>query len=361
MIARVAFRVDASPQIGIGHFMRCLTLANALAGRGAQVRFVTRHLPGHLAAMARARGFECRENRSFPEAEPDDPLGHAHWLGTSQDADAQDTLDALSDQPWDWLVIDHYALDQRWERRLRTVSRRVLAIDDVADRVHDCDILLDQNVYEDMDSRYAGMVPPSCATLLGPRFALLRPDFRERRAALPPRTGRLGRLLICFGGIDAHNLTALALAAVDAVNASGLEVDVVIGAQHPDRGAIEARCAARGFACHVQSDRMAELMAAADLAYGASGSTSWERCCMALPTICAATAHNQVAIARGLEHAGAIVLVGDREPVSVAGLTVPLDALMRAPARLLAMSAAAAGLVDGLGTDRVYDAMAATT
>jgi len=361
VVARVAFRVDASPQIGIGHFMRCLTLASALARRGVVVRFVSRHLPGHLAEMARARGFECCLNDSAPESESGASLGHADWLGTSQAADARDSMAALSDRRWDWIAVDHYALDREWESRMRAVADHVLVIDDVADRGHACDILLDQNVYEDMDRRYDGLVPEACTRLLGPRYSLLRQDFRDRRAVLAPRTGRLGRLLICFGGIDAHNLTAMALAAVAAVNPPGLQVDVVIGAQHPARDAIVTACAQRGFTCHVQSERMAELMAAADLAYGASGSTSWERCCLGLPTICAATAHNQVAIARGLEHAGAIVLVGDREPVSVPGLTKPFIDLLRAPDRLRAMSAAAAGLVDGLGTDRVYEAMVATT
>lgn len=290
---RIAVRVDASHQIGTGHFMRCLTLADALTQRGVQIRFVCRHLPEHLRGMLIGRGHEFTLLESRPGEALSDSLAHAHWLGVSQHADAQDTIQALSDQTWDWLVVDHYALDARWESALRHMAKNILAIDDLADRQHDCDLLLDQNFYADMDTRYISKVPTQCQLLLGPRYALLRDEFRQMREQVKPRTGPAKCVLVFFGGVDADNYTGRALDALPNLGIEGLHVDVVIGAQHPHRQQIEAACSEKSFVCHVQTARIAELMAAADLAIGAGGSATWERCCLGLPTLTICVAENQ--------------------------------------------------------------------
>ena len=266
---RIAIRVDASSQIGTGHLMRCLTLADALQQRGAQIRFVSRHMPDHLRDMLNTKGHEFSLLNSIPSKEIVDDRSHAHWLGVSQEQDATDTSQALSDQAWDWLIVDHYALDARWERVLRNAVKRVLAIDDIADRQHDCDVLLDQNYYTDMQTRYTGKVPAHCQLLLGPRYALLREEFRRVREQVKPRNGPVKRILVFFGGVDPDNYTSRAIEALANIGNSDLHVDVVIGAQHPHRAQTETACAEHDFICHVQTDRMAELMAAADLAIGA--------------------------------------------------------------------------------------------
>lgn len=290
---RIAIRVDASSQIGTGHFMRCLTLADALKQRRAQTRFVSRHMPEYLRDMLAVRGYEFMLLDSSPSDAVSDGISHAHWLGTGQHADAQDTVQALAGQTWDWLVVDHYALDSCWESMLRQTAKNILVIDDIADRVHDCDVLLDQNFYADMNTRYTGKVPLHCQLLLGPRYALLREEFLQLREQAKPRTGPVKRILIFFGGVDANNYTGSALEALVNIGTPDLHVDVVIGAQHPFREQLEFTCAERGFFCHVQSKRMAELMAAADLAIGAGGSAIWERCCLGLPTLTICVADNQ--------------------------------------------------------------------
>jgi UDP-2,4-diacetamido-2,4,6-trideoxy-beta-L-altropyranose hydrolase len=350
---RVAFRVDASPKIGIGHVMRCLTLADAIAARGGSCRFVSRHLPSHMRRIVEGCGHEAVATAGTPG--PVDELAHADWLETSQAADAADTIRALDGSRWDVLVIDHYALDGRWEQALRAVAARVAVIDDLADRAHDCDLLLDQNVYPSMHTRYDGLVPAGCALLIGPDYALVRPDFRLWRERVAPRDGRVRRVMVCFGGVDAGDLTGAALESLGRVDLSGRYVDVVVGASHPRLAAVQEACASAGYECHVQSDRMAELMAAADLAFGAAGSTSWERCAVGLPTLCAATAHNQVAIAQGLEAAGVSVTVGDDGGEAAGAFTAALAPLLEEPQRLARMSRAAWDLVDGLGAGRVCD------
>lgn len=288
----IAFRVDASPQIGTGHFMRCLTLADALKQRGVQTRFVSRHMPEHLRGMLAAGGHEFEQLTSLP-CNGFDCLSHSHWLGTSQADDAQDTIQSLSDQTWDWLIVDHYALDARWESMLRETARNILAIDDIADRQHDCDVLLDQNFYADMETRYAGKVPAHCRLLIGPRYALLREEFRQLRGQVTPRTGPVKRVLVFFGGVDASNCTARAIEALANIGSHGLHVDVVIGAQNPFREQIEAECVRYGFRCYVQTNLMAKLIAEADLAVGAGGSVTWERCCLGLPTLAICASENQ--------------------------------------------------------------------
>jgi len=248
----VAFRVDASSEIGTGHFMRCLTLAAGLKQRGVQVRFVSRHVPGHIRDMLSAKGHEMATLNSIPNEETAGESSYAQWLGVSQAQDATDTSHALSDQVWDWLVVDHYALDARWERALRNAVKRILVIDDIADRKHDCDVLLDQNFYMDMDVRYTGKVPAHCQLLLGPRYALLRDEFRRMREQVNPRTGTIKRVFIFFGGVDSDNCTGRAIESLVNICIPGLLVDVVIGAQHPCREQIESECALYGFICHVQ-------------------------------------------------------------------------------------------------------------
>jgi UDP-2,4-diacetamido-2,4,6-trideoxy-beta-L-altropyranose hydrolase len=358
-VRAVAIRADASATIGTGHIMRCLTLADALQWHGAQVRFLCRHLPGHFALLLQARGHSlCM----LPPSEDEvgiDGLAHAAWLGVSQELDARDCASALADQGWDWLVADHYAIDARWERLARPGSARILVIDDIADRSHDCDLLLDQNLYPDGAQRYRGRVVHSCSLLLGPRYALLRDPFRHWRERVRPRAGSIARVLVFLGGVDADNITGRAVWALGAWAPVGVRVDVVVGQLHGNLPRIRADCANFGFACHVQTDNMAELMALADLAIGAAGSASWERCCVGLPALLVTLADNQIDIARGLEGAGACRYLG---PSAVVTVQVLLDALAdcaRAPEQLRAWSETAYGLADGLGTQRACEAMEA--
>ena len=352
---KIAFRVDASAQIGTGHFMRCLTLADALKQRGTQIRVLSRHLPGHLREMLAAKDHQFMSLTSSSSEAISYDLAHSHWLGTSQHTDAQDTIQALSDQTWDWLVVDHYALDARWESVLRQVAKNVLVIDDIADRQHDCDVLLDQNFYTDMDTRYTGNVPAHCRLLLGPRYVLLREEFRQLRGQITPRTGLVKRVLVFFGGVDADNYTARAIEALGNIGRD-LHVDVVIGEQHPHREQVESACAEQAFVCHVQTNRMAELMASADLAVGAGGSATWERCCLGLPALVFSMTDNQQ---RLLEEAASQGLVC--APVSRSGIAPSIEfhlkALLDNPRLLQLISRRGLEAVDGFGVLRLIRAI----
>jgi UDP-2,4-diacetamido-2,4,6-trideoxy-beta-L-altropyranose hydrolase len=353
----IAFRTDASDQIGTGHFMRCLTLADGLKQRGAQIRFVSRHLPEYLRSMLVAKGHEFALLDSVQNYVPLDELAHAHWLAVRQEQDAADSIRALSDRTWDWLIVDHYALDSRWESVLRKTAKKIMVVDDIADRQHDCDLLLDQNFYADMHTRYTSKVPSHCELLMGPCYALLRDEFRQLHEQVKPRNGPVKRILVFFGGVDADNYTGRTIEALSGIEMSDSYVDVVIGAPHPFREKIKAACVQHGFICHIQTDKMAELMAAADLAIGAGGSTSWERCCLGLPALLVALADNQINIAKALDLFGACIYIGTLKTASAPIMRSTIVSFLKTQDQIKVLSKKAFSLADGLGVNRVCQEM----
>lgn len=354
----VAFRTDATSRIGTGHFMRCMTLAEELRQHGVNIRFVSRDLPQYLRDMLETKGMEFSPLESDAAPCSADDLAHSHWLNASQEQDALATKQALSGRKWDWLMVDHYALDARWESALRPSAEHIMAIDDIADRHHDCDVLLDQNLYADMQERYAGKVPVQCRQLLGPRYALLRDEFRESRKQARQRTGPVKRILVFFGGMDADNYTGRAVEALAGLEVGAWQVDVVIGMQHPCREQIEKLCESHGYHCHVQTKRMAELMVHADLAIGAGGSAMWERCCLGLPALSVCVADNQRRQITDAAEQGLIYsLSGGGDLTS--SLRRHIGAILEnEPLRKL-ISRVAMQEVDGLGVNRVAAALGA--
>lgn len=355
---RVAIRVDASSQIGTGHFMRCLTLADALCQRGAVVHFVSRHLPQYLVAMLQDRGLGFTQIGFAEDPAPSGQLAHAAWLGTTQHVDAAQSRDALEGASWDWLIVDHYALDATWEQTMRPFVQKIVAIDDIADRVHDCDVLIDQNFHEDAGARYQGLVPAHCRLLLGPGYALLRSEFRANRSDRSRRSEPVKRVLVFFGGMDRENHTGRVLDALCRLDLSGVAVDVVIGKQHPFLQQIQALCSNGGWDCHVQTDRMGPLMSEADLAIGAGGVAVWERCCVGLPALLIPTTKNQEEQVLNLANRG-VVYAPALAHGSVEELSWHVRALLGNPSLLRALSSAAAALVDGNGVSRVANGLMA--
>lgn len=336
--------------------MRCLALADVLRQRGARSHFLSRDLPSILRAMATVNGHVVSLLRPRRGSVAADELAHASWLGTSQQTDAEETIAALGGEGAQWLIIDHYALDARWQLALRQYVAKIMVIDDLADRLHDCDVLLDQNLYDDMQARYRSRVPPRCRLLLGPKYALLRQEFRKARESMRTRDGTVRRILVLMGGIDTDRLTLRAIEAVAQLPRS-LDIDVVISSQNRARGEVAEACKRYGYALHVQPPNLASLMEAADVSVGAAGSTTWERCCLGLPTICVTEAMNQLPIAKALHSAGAAINLGDKTRVRASDLAASLASLIHRADKLASMSLSASKLVDGAGADRVTDVL----
>ena len=354
---KVVLRVDASEKIGTGHFMRCLTLADTLLKRGAQCVFLSRDVPAHLQHLVQRQGHTLRHLPVHEACTCVGDLAHSSWLGTDQVSDAADCLAALQGQLHDWLIVDHYALDHRWETQLRQVAGRILVIDDLADRRHDCDLLLDQNLYQDMQTRYNGKVPQACGLLLGPKFALLREEFRLLREELPVKQGDIRRVLVFFGGVDEHDFTSQALEAIVSLGRVDLEVYVVLGAQHPRRSAIESLCKCCGYHFYVQTSRMAELMSECDFAVGATGTATWERASLGLPALVVSVAENQRKIAEGAHDAGLLTWIGNADSVSKDLWCKHIEFAFNSPEIIMMQRKACLESVDAEGVRRVLEAM----
>jgi UDP-2,4-diacetamido-2,4,6-trideoxy-beta-L-altropyranose hydrolase len=356
---RIAVRADASAQIGTGHVMRCRTLAAELRRRGAEIVFVCREHEGNLIDVLRSDGYEVRalpRQASIP-LHPS-PSGYAAWLGATQEEDARETLAVIGDV--NWMVVDDYALSTPWHRALRPRARRIMAIDDVADRPLDCDLLLDQNLSEvDGVLRYRHLIPEACAGMFGPRFALLSPAYAVRRQTLKPRNGSVKKALIAMGGSDMEDATGLAVDTMCSPALERIELDVVVGANYPHHERLSKRLAERGNAlARGPLPDLVDAMADADIAIGAGGSTSWERLCLGLPTVVVSIAENQIDGCRALDRAGAAVYAGRLEELTSAALTVVLHEMLSDPARLRDMSERGLAMVDGRGTSRVADRLA---
>jgi len=307
----VVIRADSSTNLGSGHVMRCLTLADGLSDKGANVIFLCQNLPGNLNTVIKERGYSV--NRISLQTSDD-----FKW-----EKDAKDTIHYIEQQAGkpDWLVVDHYDLDSDWEKLLRPYTRKIMVIDDLADRAHDCDVLLDQNYYSDAGERYLNLVDGNCILALGPKYALLRKEFEEKRKYLKEKTGEVSRLFISLGAGDPHNLTSSIIDVLIDLQLS-INIDVVIGKSNPHTDMLVNKC--RNLSrvnLYIQIDNMSELMLNADFAIGAGGATSWERCTMGLPSLLISLADNQVRISEGLSELGCAFYFGKYEDITEMKLT----------------------------------------
>lgn len=357
----IIIRTDSSTQIGTGHLMRCLTLAGELRKKGAQISFICRELPGNLCDLAEEKGYPVHR---LPCAEEQlkhvgQRTAHSHWLGVDWQTDARQTKAVIKKEARDidWLIVDHYALDKQWDVQMRPPVKNIMVIDDLANRMHDCDLLLDQNLYIDMEKRYEGLVPGHCRRLLGPRYALLRPEFIEARKKLRKRDGVVRRVLVFFGGCDPTNETAKAIQAIRLLGRPDIAVDVVVGSTNPHKEQVKKLCSETPnttFYCQVNN--MAQLMAGADLAIGAGGSTTWERCCLGLPAITLVTAQNQLETTAAVAEAGAIRNLGWHAGVGVEKLHNAVKHAVKTPVMLKSMSEKA-GRITGNGSLKYKDVL----
>jgi len=358
-------RVDGGLEIGSGHIMRCLSLAQGLKERGMSGCFLTANIPISLAGMIEKAGFEIVRLEASLDDNAGSRLAYAHseWLAHSEVVDAQLSLDKIRSQiklrgvrP-EIVVVDHYALASRWESIVGEVSP-ILAIDDLNDRKHCASWLLDQTLGKSRES-YRGLIGPDTRTLLGCHYSLLRGEFAQLRAEAISRRAefsKVERILVTLGGVDKDNVAEVVLSALARSSMmSNVFVDVVVGASNPHIGALRESLGDLPFNCslEVQVNDMASRMLSADLCIGAAGSTSWERCVLGLPAINVVLADNQKYISEVLSRHGAAVDFGRIDGASVSGLAGCVESLCEDDEMYRKMSKLAFALCDGAGVDRV--------
>lgn len=317
----VVFRTDSSISIGSGHLMRCLTLACQLRKQhNAEICFICRNLDGNLSRLVEDAGFKLL---LLPSGEKNTSLsGYEAWLTVPEVVDAKETYTVIErlGKKVDRLVVDSYAITAVWEHKLRPLVKEIFVIDDLANRPHDCDILLDQNFYLNKDIRYAGLVPEHCKMLLGSEHALLREEFYEAKKHLRKRDGNIKNILVFYGGSDLTNETEKAIKALVQLHDEGYNftADIITGVSNSRREKIEKLCSKYHFLhYYCQVSNMAEFMNKADLMLGAGGSTTWERLYMELPALVTAVADNQVKCCEECEKAGLIDYAGPANYVDI--------------------------------------------
>jgi UDP-2,4-diacetamido-2,4,6-trideoxy-beta-L-altropyranose hydrolase len=333
-----------------------MNLARTLRRHGADVHFVTRSLEGNLIGQIRAAGFPaatlpapaCTEGQAAETA----------WLGVPATLDANETFAVLDSLRPDWLVADHYGLDQAWEREMRAGATRILVIDDLANRQHDCDVLVDHNIQESPHVRYASLVPRAALQLVGPDYALLGSEYAALHDLLPARDGEVATIVAFFGGVDRCNLTSRLLHGLSRQpSLRDIETHVIVSEQHASYDEI-VRLAHEmpQVRLHPPRPSLASLFATADLAIGAGGVTMLERCCLGLPSLVVTVADNQVPGAKAAHDAGLLTWLGNEECAEESALAAAVEAAVRNERRA-DQSRLGSLTVDGRGSERVAAAM----
>ena len=355
---RIGFRADASVMHGAGHVMRCLTLAVTLRAEGGNIFFISRELPGNLCDLIEKKGFTLYRLPYENQRIAIDQLSISHSsskYGVLLDIDVRDTVNVLVKNrlDLDWLIVDGYEFNRDWEERIRPLVNRIMVIDDMANRLHDFDLLLDQNLHKNYKSRYDRLVPPLCQKMLGPQYALLRQEFRELRMLRRPIDKPVHRVSIFFSGSDPENETKKALKAMKLVRElRDIEIDVIVGSANLCKEDIRRFCESSGsmhFYCQVEN--MASLMTRADFAVGAAGSASWERCCLGLPAMVTVLSEDQLGIAEALGEYGAVLNMGWYSALTVDDYVHAIEILD--VDQLKEMALKGMNLVDGFGAVRV--------
>jgi len=334
--AEVIIRADGSEAIGMGHIVRCSSLAAALSRRGASVHFALRPSAAaeeHLEKQG--QNFTILDDADSPAGETERVVEIARRLGAKIG------------------VVDHYSLDPTYHRALREATGCLACIDDNFLASSAADIVINQNLHADAES-YEGKVSSAAKLLLGPRYALLRLEFARAHRETPEIHEKIERVLISFGGGDPENATALCLRGLDKVG-RGLRIDAVVGAAFEHHGELEELIPT--MACdvmlHRDIDYIDRLMLEADLAFCAGGTTCWEIQCLGLPSIITVLAENQQAIAESLHRYRSAICLGRRDDLDESAYTASFLRLDADKQRRGEMSALALELVDGLGADRV--------
>jgi UDP-2,4-diacetamido-2,4,6-trideoxy-beta-L-altropyranose hydrolase len=341
--------------------MRCLTLADALKASGAECVFICREHKGNLIEEIRQRGYLVKRlpgdtsQINLGASKDNGKSAYYAWLGSDWSVDANQTKLGLGESKFDWLIVDHYAIDARWEHALRSKCRKLMVIDDLADRQHDCDLLLDQNLGR-TTSEYSSLVPSGCEIIVGPRYALLRPEFAKLRDySLRRRTSsKLENLLITMGGIDQGNATGKILEALQGCSLpENCEITVIMGSNAPWLKEVKLLAMQMEWPTKVSVNvrNMAELMSNSDLAIGAAGSTSWERCCLGLPTLILVLANNQIKVADALMKNDCALALGSLDGISKN--LRPLLLMVTRNKELYRMTQSSRIIADGQGVDRI--------
>jgi UDP-2,4-diacetamido-2,4,6-trideoxy-beta-L-altropyranose hydrolase len=350
----IAIRADASLDIGSGHIMRCLTIANFLKKKNNNVIFFTKETEGNLLEHIQQCGHRVITLPSYSTKEKklnEVITSHSDWLDCTQEKDAEDFLKATDNIKIDLVIIDHYAIESAWETTIKNrLSIPIIVIDDLVDRRHECDLLIDQT-YLRKKQEYTELVPATATLLTGSKYSILRPEFEEsRNISIARNRNSIQNILVNLGGVDKENITSKILCLLNTTNlSSDVEIVVVMGATAPNINSVMSHAKELKYKTSViiGASNMHELMSNADIAIGAAGATTWERCCLGLPTILLVIAKNQENIASALNKEKVVISINNIDDlVNILENITEQD--------LLELKNNSLNVTDGLGVSRIW-------
>ena len=336
----IFIRVDSSTKIGYGHFMRCMALADTLQ-KNFEINFITRSLEGSLISDIQKKGFGIFQFYSNSEK-------------INEKNDAQKTISLIKKHSGskNILIVDNYQLSKKWETDVKPFVHKLIVIDDLSNRSHNCDLLIDQNLHTKVNGLYKGLIPSNCVKLIGPKFSMIRKEFRMMRKSVKPRTFPIKKILVSFGGSDTKNQTSVALNSIKKMNGK-INVDVVVGKANKCKKTLKIFCNKnKHFTYYEQIDNIADLMLSSDLSIGSSGSTTWERCSLGLPAIVSISSNDQRDTANSLSKKKCVINLGDVKKVKESSYINAITNLKKNDLRN--MSKNSMSLVDGNGTQRIF-------
>ncbi|MBT8440669.1 MAG: UDP-2,4-diacetamido-2,4,6-trideoxy-beta-L-altropyranose hydrolase [Gammaproteobacteria bacterium] len=349
------FRVDFSDTIGIGHLFRCLTLANALHQKGISCVFISRS--DDTNSLIAKAGHQLVRLNGKETINTDAEVKHASWLSTGWQQDAEESLGICKKYKSLMLIVDHYALDYKWEKVLTDYCKIIVVLDDLADRKHNCQLLIDSNYLRRADE-YRKLLVKDSEVLAGSEYTLLKPDFTVLRAKAEHQrkaTDTIKKVLVFLGGGNTENTMASVLSALSQVSwPVQPQITVVLSSLYKHVDQVVDRLSEMVFETKLMIDtpEMARLILNADLAVGASGSSTWERCCLGLPSVNILIANNQQYAHKNLGGAGVIEAVKAEEPLEKA-IATSVQVLVSDMKKWHSISERCFSLIDGLGTRRV--------
>ncbi|MCP4668342.1 MAG: UDP-2,4-diacetamido-2,4,6-trideoxy-beta-L-altropyranose hydrolase [Deltaproteobacteria bacterium] len=338
----LVIRADATTQIGTGHVMRCMALAQAWQDRGSQVTFLSHCESDSLYRRITDEGFSFISiQRSHP-----DP------------SDLYMTLESLSAMSSElssdiWLVLDGYHFTPQYQKAIRNGGKRLLVIDDYNHLPHyHADILINQNIGA---SSISYICDPDTIRLLDCKYALLRREFLKHKDRSREISKKAKKVLVTLGGADPENVTLKVIQGLNQLNDKGIEVKIVVGPSNPNIQSLwkELSLSTFSFELLTSTNEMPDLMAWADIAVSGGGTTCWELAFMGVPTLVITIAENQKAVGLGLQSAGAAIDLGESDTIDIANFAMILNELLFDFARRDEISINAMRLVDGKGTNRL--------
>jgi UDP-2,4-diacetamido-2,4,6-trideoxy-beta-L-altropyranose hydrolase len=312
---KIIFRCDASEHIGIGHVMRCLSLANHLKQEGISSHFICREHVGHLGDYILTKGYSMAllplKKLSLSESNGSTYI-YDDWLGAHWESDAIDVATEVLKKSASWVIVDHYAVDFNWENVVKNMSGvKIMQINGLANQRHVCDLLLDLTYSHEKSHRWEGLLPQQCRVISGPNFAPLRNEFIEEHQKIRKEILGIKRIFVCFGGSDEFNVTHMVVDALIELKLQNFYIDIVVGLRNPHKELLEKKYLQfDNVKIHFNPKNLASLMSNADLAISAGGTMVLEQCFLGVPTIVLSSAENQIRASKQLQEAGAIIYLG---------------------------------------------------